>query len=311
MRSQICALAVLVVAPAASASGDAFRGLPYYVKVESLSFAPSAEGEAENRVEVCYRSRTTVPILDYSDLASGLLGGIPVARRDVDGVVESGDPQPAGIEYRLSVWGLGLFAYLNAEARAHDVGQVQFFNSLIRRAVGVDKPLRPVSFSLSYLDMVRPQYEWVRSCEEIRFGKAFSEAYVRSLFRGPGPIGALTGWAEFVFTVFAPRILSSRPLQVHFRASRYAVPVFGTSALEEGDHQMISLSHYSNSLNVVRENLDASRLSGYLAANEVLVRAFEAFYGIQVPLPIDAEGLVEVIRQVGERQVSFAAGNGL
>lgn len=238
---------VLVLTSGTATAVGGFRGLPLSVGVESLNLVAGAAGESENRVEVCYCFGTTVPILDYFSLAGEFLKGLMVACKDIDGTAVNEDPQPAGIRFRMEVGSSEYFVYLNSDSRAYDVGQVQFFNSLIRSTAGASKPLQPISFSLSYADMVVPQYEWVRSCESIAFGKAYSESYVRSLFRGPGPIGYLTGSAQFVFNVVPPSFVSSHPLQASLRDAPYVVPVFGVSAFEEGDYEMIALSHYANS----------------------------------------------------------------
>lgn len=292
------------------ASADSFRGLPYYVKVESLSFVAGANGEPENHVEVCYRFATTVPILGSSELASKRLNGVVVTRSDVDGVpAMNGNPQPEGVEYRLNAGSFGFLAYIKSDSRAFGVDQLQFFNSLIRSTGGVSKSLRPLSFSLTHTDMIKPQYEWVQSCESIPFGKAFTENYVRALFRGPGPIGYLTGSAQFVFNILPPPAISP-PLRIDFRESSYSVPVFGMNALGEGDYRMIALSHFLNSLTVVCNNLDATSLNDYLVSHEDVVHAFEAIYGIRVDLPTDAETLVSLYLKVAGIEGPSPDGNG-
>lgn len=63
-------------------------------------------------------------------------------------------------------------------------------------------------------------------------------------------------------------------------------------------------------MNAVRDSLDEDRLNDYFKRHRDAVQAFEARYGIEVPLPLDAEGLVRLIQQVVEMQALSDGGEG-
>lgn len=276
-----------------SAAATSFRGIPYFLKITSVDFINGAD---QNHAKVCYQFSSTVPILDYTDVASKLLNGVPVGRRSPTNP-RRGDPQSSGIRYVFTVFNFDVDTYLNSNFSDLALQNLSYINSSVRSFAGVEKPLMMTSSSVNYNDMTNPQYEWVNFCESIPFGKAFSESYVRNFFKGPGPIGYVSGSAQFDFKIVPPPFVS-RPLTITFNQSSYAVPVFGTSDLKTGDLRMISFSHFANSLIAIKENVDEKILNDFLREHQDIVTAFSEHYNIAIQLPIDVATLVEIIQRV-------------
>lgn len=273
-----------------------FRGLPYYAKIDSLTWREAAG--PNNFVDICYRFSTTTPIFDYSDLASKLLRGFPVTVMPSPIYGSHGDPQPSGIPFRFAVFGFTIVAYISSEATAFALPQMTFFNSAVRSFAGEAKPLDLKSHERSFQSMVYPQYEWVTTCETVPFGKAFSKQYVFNLFDGPGPIGHFTGRAQFSFNLFPPPMVSTQPIAVGLNGSEYAVPIFGRKPLSAGDLRMISVSHFINSLNALKANVDEGLLNSFLANHRDIITLFENHYRVNVQLPLDAEGIVALFHRI-------------
>jgi hypothetical protein len=85
---------------------------------------------------------------------------------------------------------------------------------------------------------------------------------------------------------------------LNFQKSTFVSPIFGRSDLSSNDYKAIALAHFSNSLNVVREQLDEAALNNYLEANQSVVRSFEEAYGLNVSMPLDTEGLVRIFQEI-------------
>jgi hypothetical protein len=299
MLKKICtALSVWVLLQESTVMAESFRGLPYYAKVTKVNPQAGAYSPTHRLVEVCYRWSTTIPIMDYTDFASRKLKGLSVKRRDQDGGALSGDTQEFGVELKFRALGLDFYAYLDSERQEADASQLVFFNSYVDQEVGVKRPTVAQSFSVSYDGMFDPQYEWVDGCLRKPFPRGYSDRYVTSLFEGPGPIGSVGGQTAFLFRVFPPSFISRDPLTIDFLRSDFVSPLFGRSELTSNDYKTIALAHSINSLNVVREQLDEAALNKYLQSNQDIVRSFEEAYGVTVPMPLDADGLVRIIREV-------------